>query len=147
MICISIKTDVEKNWAIWWDIFWHCCYYYFVNIVIFLYLHELVLLETLFFLVSFFLFVSLKRIAIDCIFYILKLNFIGSFGAVIISTSTKNKLIIIKMIIIVIIWNLWAAHLLYLYMYLKTFALEVYWHHENELENIQKNLCYGVPFK
>ena len=46
VICISIKFTLRKTWASLWGIFCHCCHNYFVN-VIFLYLHELVLLGTL----------------------------------------------------------------------------------------------------
>ena len=89
-------------------------------------LHELVLSETLCF--SFFFFFNLsvyKELVIDCNFYILKLNLISFFGTVIIPTLTKNKLMIILKI-----WNLWAIHLLYLYMYPNNFVSEAYWHLE-----------------
>ena len=130
VICISIKLTLRKSWTIWWGIFCHCCYYYFVNIVTFLLLHELVLSETLCFSIFFFFFFFFdlsvyKELVIDCNFYILKLNLISFFGTVIIPTSTKNKLIII-----IKIWNLWATHLLYLYMCPNTFASEAYWHLE-----------------
>ena len=136
MICISIKLKLRKSWAIWWGIFCHCCYYYFVNIVIFLYLQEFVLPETLCFSSFFFFDFDLsvhKELVIDCIFYILKLNLISFFGTVIIPTSTKNKLILI-----IKIWNLWATHLLYLYMYPNAFASEAYWHLELRFRSLSK---------
>ena len=67
--------------------------------------YELVLLETFFwvflFFLSFFLDLSgYKEFVIDCVFYILKLNLITFFGTATISASTKNKLVIIIIIII-----------------------------------------------
>ena len=38
VISTIIKLTLRKSWAILWGIFCHCCYYYFVNIAIFLYL-------------------------------------------------------------------------------------------------------------
>ena len=105
VICISIKMMLrKKNWAFWWGIFCYWCYHYFVNIV-FLYLHELVFLGTLCFssccCCCFICDLSFhKEFVIYYIFYILKLNLISFFGIAIISTSTKNKLIII-----ILTWN------------------------------------------
>ena len=82
-----------------------------------------------------------KEFVIDCIFCILKLYLIIFFGTLFISISTKNKLMmIIKMIIIIIIWNLWSAHLLYLYIYLQTFTSEAYWHLELRFRNLFKEV-------
>ena len=97
--------------------------------------------NTLFFKFFFFNLSFYKKFVTDCILYILKLNLINFFGTVIILTSTKNKLIIIiKMIIIMKIWNLWAALSLYLYMYPKTFVSEACWHQELRFRSLSKEV-------